>query len=710
MKVFLKDRVVVDIFGDEDHPINKGSLCPKGLLVYRHLGNPDRIVHPQIRERIDKQFKRASWDEAISFTANKLLELARERGEDSLYIHGTESAPFSYLAGGALFAKQFGTVNAPHRFLPPQYGDDGLLKKMFGVRGDQLSMNSLRDWSNSRCILVYSSDTAATDPITFGHIVDARDRGTALIVIDSRNTVTASKAALSLRIKPGSGPVVLKGVVRFLIEQGFVDESRFMESNLGFPSLKAETEAFTPEMVARLSWIAENDFRKMAELIAKNRPLQIIAADWNSRGNISDEELSLCGAVVSLTGSVGIPGGGLNLLDVTPFPAGERSFDEEGALLTGPGRLPSLSLEQLLLMSPQIGCLIWQGNPSARLAQGRETKKALEKLPLIVHLSSYPNESFHFSHVSFPMSSWLEYSGLIANNNGRAVQWHHQVAEPPGECRAPLGFWKVLAEACGIREAIFFPERAADTAKAVDSLLQQNSLTRCISVKKIDPETNPPGGLLWPCVEESDLEFENSRFVKGDIRGRNILFQRGRFYPLTDKRFPTPSRKIVLNPRAEGTNKAKGLSLPEEADLPMILITGVLVDYLEEHGYFVSDRDAWTQDRIVQIHPQTGKVLGVESGQEVTIENDRGRITAPVWLTANTDPRVIWCPEGVDPYQPHFAVQSFRSLFEAPDGNNRQRSFTNVVVYKAGQDRIAAGKRLLNFFEQLKQEKEAVRR
>lgn len=28
MKVFLKDNAVVDIFGDEEHLVNKGSLCP----------------------------------------------------------------------------------------------------------------------------------------------------------------------------------------------------------------------------------------------------------------------------------------------------------------------------------------------------------------------------------------------------------------------------------------------------------------------------------------------------------------------------------------------------------------------------------------------------------------------------------------------------------------------------------------------------------
>lgn len=704
MKVFLKKQSIVDIFGDEEHPINKGSLCPKGLLAYRHLRNPKRLVYPQIRESLSEPFKRATWDEAMSFAAGRLRELARKHGKNSVCIHGDESGSFGYLAAGALFAKHFGTVNMPYRFLSSPYGPEGLLKKIFGVPGSQLSMNSLRDWSNSRCIILYCSDLAASDPITFGHIVDARDRGTALIVIDSKHTITASKATLSLRIKPGSGLAVLKGIMHFLIEKGMVDEGVFEESASGLPSLKAETALFSPDTVAGLSWVNEGDLRRTAELIGSTKPLQVIAADWNSRRYLSDEELSLCGAIVYARGSVGIPGGGLNLLNVSPFSTGEW-IDSNGSP-SHPGQdVPPASLEELLIRPEKVSALFWQGNPAARMAGGKTVKAALKNTPLVIHLSSYPNETFHHSHVSFPISSWLEYSSLVANNNGRALQLHHKVVDPDGECRSPFDFWCNLARTCGLDQ---FPAWEDDSGlvnsdRAVEFFLKENPLTSEASLERLDPEKNPPGGVLWPCVKGSDFEFENNRFARGDIRGRNILFQRGQSYPLADKRFPTLSGKIVFDPRdLKETRKSTAVAPPaSDNDFPLILITGVLVDFVEEYGSFVSDREAWTREQTVQIHPQIGKVLEVRSGQDVTVENDRGSITAPVWLNENMDPRVIWCPEGVDPFQPGSSHESFRSLFEAPEETNRQRLFAKVSVYKMGQDRIKTTQEIVRCLETL---------
>ena len=39
LKVFLNGDTIVDIYGDEEHPINKGAFCTKGLLSYFHLKN-----------------------------------------------------------------------------------------------------------------------------------------------------------------------------------------------------------------------------------------------------------------------------------------------------------------------------------------------------------------------------------------------------------------------------------------------------------------------------------------------------------------------------------------------------------------------------------------------------------------------------------------------------------------------------------------------
>ena len=718
VKVFLKDNIIVDIYGDEEHPINKGAFCPKGLLSYYHLKNPKRIVHPQIRESLDDPFRTVTWEEAISFTAQRLKELSEERGKDSIFIHGDDYAPFGYLAGGNLFAKYFGTPNSPSCFLPYPLGHAGHIKEMFGVSASQLLMNSPRDWCSSRCILLYGCDLAASDPITFGPIIDARDHGATLLTISSRKTITSSKATLGLRVKPGSESTILKGITHILIQKGFIDEDFLRESTIDFDSLKSMVEPFIPQGVAESCWVKKQDLGKMADFIGKTKPIQVIAGDWSTRSYLSDEDLFMCGALVCLRGSVGVPGGGLNLLNVSPFSWEAWSADNDSRSQAREDFPPNFFLENILLDSQnRVGAMIWQGNPCARMAGGEKTKAVLRETPLIIHLSSYPNETFNYSHVSFPMSSWLEYSGLVANNNGRAIQWHNKVIDPPGECKSPLTFWSDLAHACNM--GAHFPwngkKGIIDEHKAMDFFLKENPLTRAASVEKLDPDKNPPGGLLWPCVEDADLEFEESRFLigrKGNVRGSNILFERQKDYALSNKRFPTLSGKISFS---DHTGEKDGLlkdhqhkkviddSCMSEHDIkfPLILITRVLVDYVEELGYFVSDRDTWTVDLMVQMHPQTAKALKIKSGEMITIENERGVISAPVWLHEELDPRVICCPEGIDPYQPHMGYESALSLFEEPLANSEKDSFTMVTVYKKGQDKDKSRQYLVRFLKNL---------
>ncbi|MFH1977417.1 MAG: molybdopterin-dependent oxidoreductase [Pseudomonadota bacterium] len=705
LKIFIKDHAIVDIFGDEEHPINKGSVCPKGLLSYFHIRNSKRIIYPQIRDKLDQPFRRVDWNEALLFTAKKLRSLVQERGKDSIYIYGEENFPFDYLAGGTWFADYLGTSNTPARFFPYPFGPEGLIKGMFGVPGSQLLMNSPRDWCNSRAILIYCSDLAASDPITLGPIIDARDRGTHLLVIDSKKTATTSKATLGLRVKPGSQKILLKGILHLLIQKGQIEEDFLKEFTIDFDSLKSIIEPFTPQRVARSCWIKKEDVEKISDLIGRSKPIQIIAGDHFGRRFLSDEDLLLCGSLVCLRGSVGIPGGGLNLLNVSPFFSKPRFSVNKDILLPGNESLfSSINQENILHHTTEkIGALFWYGNPCPRLAEGKRTKEALREIPLIIHLSSYPNETYQYSHVSIPMSSWLEYEGLVARNNGRAIQWHNKVADPPGECKSSFEFWSDLAKLYNSSNSFPWKENNSfvNDSKAINIFLKQNPLTLVATVEKMDSEKHPPGGLLWPCTEDADLEFENNRFIKGNIRGRNILFQRGQNYPYTDKRFPTPDGKISLA-YLNRIKEEKGEN--RDINFPFFLTTGILIDSIEEFGCFVSDRDEWTKPGILQIHPQIAKILNIKSGEDVLVENERGSFTAPALLNEDLDPRVVWCPDGVDPYQPHWKGESPRSLFEAPGlPDEMDRPYTMIRLYKPGENKAEYQERIVEFLKQLGQ-------
>jgi len=56
---------IIHIEGDPDHPVNRGTLCPKGAGLLDFVHSPNRLTHPEVREPGGKEWKRIGWDEAF---------------------------------------------------------------------------------------------------------------------------------------------------------------------------------------------------------------------------------------------------------------------------------------------------------------------------------------------------------------------------------------------------------------------------------------------------------------------------------------------------------------------------------------------------------------------------------------------------------------------------------------------------------------------
>ena len=67
----VKSRII-HIEGDSDHPVNRGTLCPKGAALLDFVHSPNRLTHPEVREPGAKEFKRISWDEALTRIAKHM--------------------------------------------------------------------------------------------------------------------------------------------------------------------------------------------------------------------------------------------------------------------------------------------------------------------------------------------------------------------------------------------------------------------------------------------------------------------------------------------------------------------------------------------------------------------------------------------------------------------------------------------------------------
>jgi formate dehydrogenase major subunit len=69
---------VVHVEGDPDHPINRGTLCPKGIALKDDITHANRLKTPKVRRPGSDHWEDISWDEAISKIARH-IKLTRDR-------------------------------------------------------------------------------------------------------------------------------------------------------------------------------------------------------------------------------------------------------------------------------------------------------------------------------------------------------------------------------------------------------------------------------------------------------------------------------------------------------------------------------------------------------------------------------------------------------------------------------------------------------
>ena len=67
-------ETIMHVEGDPDHPVNRGTLCPKGAALMDFVNSPNRLKFPEYRAPGSNEWKRMSWDEALDRIARLLKD------------------------------------------------------------------------------------------------------------------------------------------------------------------------------------------------------------------------------------------------------------------------------------------------------------------------------------------------------------------------------------------------------------------------------------------------------------------------------------------------------------------------------------------------------------------------------------------------------------------------------------------------------------
>ncbi len=659
LKVFLKDGKAVEVYGDEENQLNKGSICSRGLYSLFHLYHEKRLLRPLLRNTLSEEFREVTWADALDHVAQKLRTVGERFSSESVYLHLTSHSGFGNVVLGKTFGTLFGTPNVEEDLSFEATPIGLILQHMLGISVNGCTISSRHEWSSCRSILLVGIDPAINDPVAFGPILDAKDRGTKLIVLDSRNTITMSKAHIPLKCRVGTEQVVLLSMAHVILRERLYNYEFIKQWVEGFDDFSILCEEYLPVEAEKISGVKKEDIILAARIFAQNFPSLMVGLSRVNRRFVSPRLLSSMVSLSAITGSIGCPGGGFSLFD--NFPPVEPLIQNRKTSLTKSG-LGSNIWRAIVGDKPYpIRAIIWDANALQFAPRSIQVRESLKKVNLIIHLGQYPNLTYHHSHVVFPISSFLETEGLVFTSVGRNLQWANAVVKPREECRPADDFWGGLMQRFGFSSSFPFIDGSGkvNIREMTRHFLSANPLTSGITPELLDPETNPPGGIQWPIVNDEGADFYSPRAA---VRGSEDLFRPGSHFPGTEKRFPTPSGRIRLSSveiaEEKGFKSLSGFHYPPKVHsrkaTPLkgnrfMLVVGELVDYLPSAGFWAL-RQKPEKTLFVQIHPKRARELSIENGERIVIENEVGRIEAPAWVTDQVDEETLFYPLGTDPF------------------------------------------------------------
>jgi len=478
-----------------DSPLNLGAHCAKGASVREHGITHDshRLKYPMKLE--GGKWKRVSWDQAYDEISKKMLEIRKSSGPDSLFLVGSSKHNNEQAELLCKWARLWGTNNTDHQARICHSTTVAGLGQTWGYGA---MTNSYNDEQNSKSLMFLGSNAAEAHPVSMLHTLHAKENGCKVIVVDPRFTRTAAKADLYVRHRSGSDVAMMFGILYHIFKNGWEDKEYLAKRVYGMDKVKEEVMAkWTPDKVADVTGVPEDQVFAVAKTLAENRPGFIIWAMGQTQHNNANGIVRASNILMLALGNVGRSGGGCNVYrghdnvqgatDVGPNPDTlpgyypvavpgswahwakvwnvdlewlKKQYASE-AMMAKPGMTVSRWIDGVLEKNEAIDqdsnlkMVIYWGHAPNSQTRGSEMVEAMKKLDLMVVIDPYPSASAAmFAMVRkdgaylLPAATQFETEGSVTASN-RSLQWREKVIDPLFESRTDHMIMYQLAQKLG---------------------------------------------------------------------------------------------------------------------------------------------------------------------------------------------------------------------------------------------------------------------
>ena len=660
----VRDGRIVGVRGRVSDRVNRGRLDPKDVYGWKAMQSRDRLTRPLVRE--NGTLVESDWDTAMG----RIVERSRE-----LLVGRGGWGRFGFYTSGQLFLEEYytlGVIGKAGIGTPHMDGNTRLctatsaaaLKASFGTDGQP---GSYTDVDHCDAIALWGHNVAETQTVLWMRMLDRRHGANppAMLAVDPRPTPVAREADVHLPVRPGTNLALVNGLLRLIIEHGWVDEDYVAAHTLGFDDLAKVVHPYDLARVGEICDLKASDVERAAELLGTSRRLLSTVLQGFYQSNQATAAAVGVNNLHLLRGMIGRPGAGILQMNGQPTAENTREAGADGDL---PGfrnwdnpshvrdlaELWNVDMAKIPHWAPPTHAMqIWryaeQGsiellwisgtNPAVSMPDLGRIRRILARPELfVVAQDLYRTETTEFADVVLPAAGWGEKTGTFTNAD-RTVHLSEKAVDPPGEARSDLDIFLDYAARMDFRDRDGKPLITWTDAASAYAAWQQCSRGRPCDYTGISYERlRGPSGVQWGGERLYGDGVFNTDSDYCETYGQDLAT--GAEFTAEQHRAKQAGGRAFLL----ATDYEPSPEVPSD-DYPLQLTTGRTVYQFHTRTKTgrVRELDDAAPDAWLEINPRDAGPLGIQEGDMVRVSSPRGAVEVRARL-AEIRPGTVFVP------------------------------------------------------------------
>ncbi|MDM0011072.1 molybdopterin oxidoreductase family protein [Variovorax sp. J22P168] len=606
----VKDGIAVKLQGNPAHPHTAGVLCTKVSRYIERNDHPERLVQPMRRVGLkgSGRFEPVSWDEALDDIAARLGAIARRNPEAIL--------PYSYagtmglVQGESMDRRFFHKLGASllDRTICSTAGGEAMAYTLGGKVGMRIEF-----FAESKLILIWGSNSIASNLHFWRHAQAARRAGARLVCIDPRKTETADKCDEHVALLPGTDGALALALMHELIVNDWLDHDYIARHTLGWEALRERALQWPPARAAAVCGLPEAQIVELARAYGTTKPAAIRLNYGMQRVRGGGNAARAVACLPALVGAWRHRAGGVLLSSSGLYPV-DRAALQRPELLAGrrPRTINMSTIGDALTdrANPVEAIVVYNSNPVAVAPDSANVVAGFAREDLFtVVLEQFQTDTADYADYLLPATTQLEHWDIHTSYGHTDVLLNRPAVAPRGEARSNGQVFRDLAARMGFDEPCFRDDDEAICRSA-------------FAAATIDFELLKAQGF-------ASLKLPDAPYAEGG--------------------FPTASGRCEFFSERLAAQGQDGLpdhvpnyeSFGSSKEYPLAMISPPARNFLNSSFVNVRSLRAIEGEPLLEIHAADAAARGIADGATVRIYNQRGEHRCRAEISRRARPGVV---------------------------------------------------------------------